>query len=53
MFYCYYVTMISDNVHPTDSDAKAISTRMVIDIPELMQYGYNQGSIGGGISGDK
>ena len=43
----------SDKVHPSVNGAKAIATRMLIDAPEIMQYGYRQGSVGGGISGDK
>ena len=43
----------SDNIHPSKSGAKAIATRMLIDVPEIMQYGYAPGNIGGGISGDK
>lgn len=42
----------SDKVHPSVNGAKAIATRMLIDVPEIMQYGYRQGSVGGGISGD-
>lgn len=42
----------SDAIHPSEAGAKAIATRMVIDVPELMQYGFNMGSIGGGITGD-
>lgn len=28
----------SDNVHPTELGAKALSMRMIMDVPELMQY---------------
>jgi lysophospholipase L1-like esterase len=30
----------SDNVHPTSTGAKALAMRMLIDVPELAEYGY-------------
>ena len=43
----------SDALHPDVPGAKAIAARMLVDVPELMQYGYNPGNINGGITGDK
>ena len=42
----------TDFVHPNTIGAQAIAHRMVIDVPELMQYGSTSGSIGGLITGD-
>lgn len=30
----------SDNVHPTALGAKALAMRMIVDVPELAEYGY-------------
>jgi uncharacterized protein YgiB involved in biofilm formation len=32
----------SDNVHPTALGAKALAMRMLVDVPELAEYGYNR-----------
>lgn len=41
-----------DGVHPTQLGAKAISMRMLVDVPEIMQYGYSEDAVKGEISGD-
>ena len=45
----------SDNVHPTELGAKAISMQFFIDFPEIMQYGIDSNSDSelGDITGDK
>ena len=43
----------SDGVHPTNLGAKAIAMRILVDVPEIMQYGMSQGNITGGTTGDK
>lgn len=45
----------SDNVHPTELGAKAISMQFLIDFPEIMQYATNNSSDSelGDITGDK
>ena len=42
----------TDGVHPTAIGAKAIAHRIVIDVPEIMQYGYSAGNISGETTGD-
>ena len=42
----------TDGVHPTMLGAKAIAARIVADAPEIMQFGFKQGNIAGGIRGD-
>ena len=39
-WYADYLS--SDGVHPSVAGAKAIATRMVIDVPEIMQYGKSE-----------
>lgn len=34
----------TDNVHPTALGAKALAMRMLVDVPELAEYGYNSAS---------
>ena len=34
----------SDNVHPTALGAKALAMRMLVDVPELAEYGYTAAS---------
>lgn len=43
----------SDGVHPNEIGAKAIAQRILIDVPEIMQYGRKVGNVSGDISGDK
>ena len=43
----------SDGVHPNAIGAKAIAQRILIDVPEIMQYGRKVGNVSGDISGDK
>ena len=45
----------SDNIHPTELGAKAISMQFLIDFPEIMQYATNNSSDSelGDITGDK
>ncbi|MCQ2433516.1 MAG: SGNH/GDSL hydrolase family protein, partial [Clostridia bacterium] len=33
--------LYTDRVHPTDAGAAAIAARMLVDVPELMQFGYH------------
>ncbi len=43
----------SDGVHPNEIGAKAIAQRILIDVPEIMQYGRKVGNVNGDISGDR
>lgn len=43
-----------DKVHPKELGAKAIAFRILLDAPEIMQYGlYNYDDVSGDISGDR
>lgn len=42
----------SDGVHPTSLGARAIAMRILVDVPEIMQYGYSPMDIDGNATGD-
>ena len=43
----------SDNIHPTQLGAKALAMRVLVDVPELMEYGFNPQTVSGDTSGDQ
>ena len=43
----------SDDIHPSSLGAKALAMRFIIDVPEIVQYGYTTGSVDGEIDGDE
>lgn len=42
----------SDGIHPTSIGARAIAMRILVDVPEIMQYGYSPMDIDGNATGD-
>jgi hypothetical protein len=49
----WYTGFLSgDNVHPTEIGAKALAMRVLIDAPEIAQYGYKSAIVSGSSSGD-
>ena len=47
----YYLNQI-DKVHPTELGAKALAQQFILDVPEIMMYGYNYSEVGGTTTGD-
>lgn len=46
--------LCSDNVHPSSLGAQALATQVIVDFPELMQYGNSQsGTVSGGSGNDE
>ena len=51
VWYTDYLS--TDEVHPSSLGAKALAMRFIVDVPELMQYGYSTGSVDSEIDGDE